>query len=200
MPPNLWRIRARCYWEAHLKYVFAFFFAVSGLCLPEAKAMTLLGDTVQYEVRTPGSVVFGSGSAVVGDGVEFVVDAAADVGFSDGAIAVDVSGSSIVFRGPTTPNTFRYGYQTIRIFSLDFAPSAEIGGIVTTVSVVDPLDLAVTFGPSEVVLHLGNSLWVPGVGDTIRVDLVPVPEPATAALLLTGLLAIGGRAWRRRGR
>src|SRR5207245_569947 len=89
-------------------------------------ADTLIGDTVQYEVRSASSAVFGSGSGVVGTNVEFVVDAAADIGFADGKIAVDISDSSILFKGPTTPNTFRYGYESIRVFSLDFQAGAGI--------------------------------------------------------------------------
>jgi hypothetical protein len=137
-----------------------------------AAAATLVGETVQYEVRSASSNTFGSGSAVVGTNVEFIVDAAADIGFSDGMIAVDISDSSILFRGPTTPNTFRFGYESIRVFSLDYQPQTEILSITTTVDLADPLGLNVTFGPHEVELQLGNSLWVPGAGDSVRVHLI----------------------------
>lgn len=165
-------------------------------------ALTLVGDTVDYEVVSASAGVFGAGSATVGDGIEFVVDAAADAGFSDGKISVDVSGSTITFRGPTTPNTFRYGYETIRVYSLDFGSDVDIESIATTINVADPLALTVTFGPREIQLHLGNSLWIPDVGDTVRIDLVPspVPEPAPYLLLLSGLAATVTLALRRGGK
>jgi hypothetical protein len=181
-----------------MKYVLAGLFAVVTALSWDASANTFIGDTVQYEVRSASSVIFGAGSAVVDDEIEFIVDAAVNSGFNNGRIAVDISASSILFRGPTTANTFRYGYQSIRIFSLDFFPSAEIGGIATTVNLADPSDMSVTFGPHEVVLYLGNSLWVPGAGDSIRVDLLPVPELSTTSLFLIGLAAIGAGAWRRK--
>lgn len=172
------------------------FAMVVGLVAGGASAQTLVGDTVQYELLTAGNIVFASGTAVVGSGVEFVVNAAGDFGFNNGQIAVDVSASGIVFQGPTTPNTFRYGYETIRIFSLDFQPSGQIGGIVPTVNLFDPLGLGVSFGPHEVNLHLGNSLWVPGAGDFVAVVLTPVPEPSTVALLSLGVGVVG--VWRAR--
>jgi hypothetical protein len=164
----------------------------AGLLAGTATAQTLVGDTVQYQLLTAGNVVFASGSAVVGNGTEFIVNAAGDIGFGNGKIAVDVSASSISFKGPTTSNTFRYGYETIRISSLDFQPSGKIGGILTTANLADPYFFSVSFGPHEVDLHLGNSLWIPGAGDNVRIDLAPapVPEPSTFALMVLGTVGL----------
>jgi hypothetical protein len=172
------------------------FAMVVGVIAGGASAQTLVGDTVQYELLTAGNNVFASGTAVVGNGVEFVVNAAGDLGFNSGQIAVDVTASGIVFQGPTTPNSFRYGYETIRIFSLDFQPSSQIGGIVPTVNLSDPLGLSVSFGPHEVDLHLGNSLWVPAAGGYVAVAITPVPEPSSVALFTLGVGVVG--AWRAR--
>jgi hypothetical protein len=166
----------------------------TGVTVGVATAATLQGDTVKYEVLGANSIPFGSGSAVVGPSVEFIVNAAANLGFNDGKISVDISDSSILLKGPTTNNTFRYGYETIRIFSLDFQPNGAIGSIITTVNLADSLGLAVRFGPHEVVLNLGNSLWIPGSGGSVRVDLLPVAEPSTINLLLVGAGLVG--AWR----
>jgi hypothetical protein len=165
----------------------------TGVTVGAANAATLRGDTVKYEVLGKNFIVFGSGSAVVGTGIEFIVNAASNLGFNDGKISVDISNSSILFKGPTTNNTFRYGNETIRIYSLDFQPNGDIGSIVTTVNLADSLGLTVRFGPHEVVLNLGNSLWIPGSGDNIRVDLLPVPEPSTIHLFLIGVGLLGAR-------
>ncbi len=135
-----------------------------------------------------------------------------------------------VVTGPNTPEIQHYGQADLSIDVNDTGPagaSFTIGDgvttgfgaspnllVFTTVSAGIPAFTNVTIDPSTSAVYndssrlsfSGNSVSFDfgglsvNAGDHLILDTQGVPEPSTLALMTCGLLAVGGRWFRRRGR
>lgn len=158
----------------------------------------LIGDTVSFEALSISNVVQQSEEHVVGAGNDFTAQWG-NSWTSDG-MDVDVSDYGITFSLAATSGTYRYGYQKIRVSSLDWVgmPLAEIASITPSFDVHDAIGLGFTFDAHSITLALGNTaFWA---GDSVHVDIVTantgsptsVSEPGTLVLLALGLSGLIG--------
>lgn len=166
---------------------------------------SLIGDTVTIncvaQLPSPDSdCLLGGGPAnvVVDNGEEGAVSSPT----SD--IAIDIEAESIVLAPigvPTlvpTTDLLDFGglSQTIEFSSLDWVGAPN--GIIVGVSIVIDGPLSNALGPiaftdHSVTFDFGDSIWAEETVVTINIatdHLAAVPEPATAALLGSGLLAL----------
>jgi hypothetical protein len=168
-----------------------------GLAAPPAQA----GYVVTLTQEGTDVVATGSGPIdLTGLGFNFPSGAAAFISPDSGAIFTGPSSTEGVYTGFTGPGSFGSGGGV-------FASSASgdlvginaangvIGVPVSYVSDSPLSDIATYAGQTFATLGVtpGKYEWTWGTGanQNFTLDIVPVPEPATWALLLTGFAALG---------
>lgn len=163
-------------------------------------AQTLLGSTVEFGVYypSPTSPISQVVSTTVSDGVEFTgIGALNRPGWFVADADVDVSASSILFDysgAGTTANGAFNGY----VFNFEnlggyFITGIELDGATTFA----PDRVSLSFEPNSVFISIPNTPFSPSSVLAVNLQIAPVPEPATASLMLAGGLLIAAAARRR---
>ena len=171
--------------------VFALWLGFSGA---SAATTGFLGDTVSanYEWPTLGTVLYPSGTAVVGAGVEFTNVGGNSIDFSNTNILVTYPSGFILSGVGTFDGWVFKDFSPVDIISVSLA-STKLAGFMAA-------DLS--FGSSSITANtvgLGP-LFAPGTFISIDVGfaLIATPLPAALPLFATGLGAIGLFGWRRK--
>jgi hypothetical protein len=138
---------------------------------PATLFSNIVTATVGPSIEFPDSSLFGAG----------VTPVKIDVG----ATTIDIAYSSTV---TTAAGSFN-GY----VFEFSGAPTIN-GVSVGSISTVSPVGLS--FTANTVLVNLAATSLTPSSRLLVNVQLAPVPEPATAALAVFGLLLVGAVSWR----
>jgi len=114
-----------------------------------------------------------------------------------------LSGMTVTFTGEVLSNTFTGAHSAVA-FIKDFAPdySSNVTVTVPLTPGVFSVSLATIADPARHVQYgfatTGVNVWVTDVGPFGSAEVTAIPEPASAALVAWGLLAMGGLELRRK--
>ena len=165
---------------------------------------TVVGNVVNFGVLNPGNspgtlVIDGSFANAAGGRIVLEVASDGAGGFVTDRLvfaagtAVDLAGAQIGFSflGSTDPNAFQAsgGFGTDSFFQAQ-------DGAGGTVGLAPGLFSAASFSAQSSAYQISNFSFDAAAGANFTA--VPVPEPATTAMLLAGLASLGGWARRRR--
>jgi hypothetical protein len=176
--------------------LFAGVFALSGAAVGTAHA-GFYGDQVRADYEWPalGTILYPSGTAVAGPGVEFDdiggfgVGSAPSVDFANTSITVDYPG------GFTLSGTGTFDGW---VFS-DLTKSNIVSATLAASNLPGLVGSDVSFSSNQIDVNtLGLGSWGPGT--TFTIDVGFVPEPAVWTMLILGVGFVGGELRGRRRR
>lgn len=169
--------------------------------VPNANA-TLIGDNINADLRYPdvNTVILDYGSILVGGGVE--IPAAFIDTFGQWSIDIGAASIRIDMLENRTPSAA--GFNGFQFSDLDFGGGEIITGFALSTNISGYTASEIEFGPDFVRIDFGGGFGTIPQGSFVQVDLQvqvvdgqAVPAPSALLLVASGMIGLGGLAWRR---